>query len=192
MLCITKDLIKHQSSVYIKLNDQTVLFQAIQFSVSKQFSSIWPIDRILSGATPPGSSGPRSNSNIGVLRIPQSSSITEASPSHCLVSYPGHSLGKSYSFAKMELVYSAVPANWAIYEVQNYFLMFLIHIKVSWLTIVESDPKVPFTIPTTTRCKRRCYFFPWIAPLTLDPYLILMSVCRINKRTVEGNNTQQQ
>ena len=31
--------------------------------------------------------------NEGVLRIPQSSSITKTSPSDCLVLYPGHSLG---------------------------------------------------------------------------------------------------
>ena len=33
------------------LNVKTILFQAIQFSISTQFSSIWPIDRTLSGAT---------------------------------------------------------------------------------------------------------------------------------------------
>ena len=38
-------------------------------------SSIWPIDRTLSGATTPGQSGPESDGNEGVLRIPQSSSI---------------------------------------------------------------------------------------------------------------------
>ena len=41
-----------------------------------QFSSIQPIDRALSGATILDQSGPRSNGNEGVLRIPQSSSIT--------------------------------------------------------------------------------------------------------------------
>ena len=30
---------------------KTVLFQAVQFSINTQFSSIWPIDRTLSGAT---------------------------------------------------------------------------------------------------------------------------------------------
>ena len=55
--------------------------------------SIWPIDRTLSGATTPGQSGPGSDGNEGVLSIPQSSSITEALPSDCLVSYPGHYLG---------------------------------------------------------------------------------------------------
>ena len=35
------------------LNVKIVLFPAIQFSKSAQFSSIWPIDGILSGATTP-------------------------------------------------------------------------------------------------------------------------------------------
>ena len=55
-------------------------------------SSIWPIDRTLSGATTLGLSGPGSDGNEGVLCIPQSSRITGASPSDCLMSYPGHSL----------------------------------------------------------------------------------------------------
>ena len=46
----------------------------------------------LSGITTPDQSGPESNGNEGVLRIPQSSSITGTSPSDCLVSYSGHSL----------------------------------------------------------------------------------------------------
>ena len=29
------------------LNVKTILFQAIQFSISTQFSSIWPIDKTL-------------------------------------------------------------------------------------------------------------------------------------------------
>ena len=52
-------------------------------------SSIWPIDRILSGATTLGQSGPGSDGNEGVLYIPQISSITGALPSDCLVLYPG-------------------------------------------------------------------------------------------------------
>ena len=34
-------------------------------------SSVWPIDRTLSGATTPGKSEPGSNDNEGVLYIPQ-------------------------------------------------------------------------------------------------------------------------
>ena len=45
----------------------------------------------LTGTTTLGQSGPGSNGNEGVLRIPQSSR-TGASPSHGLVSFPGPSL----------------------------------------------------------------------------------------------------
>ena len=72
---------------------QTVLFPTILFSISTQFSSFWPIDKILSGVTILGQSGPGSDGNKGALCIPQSSSIIGAWPSDCLVSYPGHSLG---------------------------------------------------------------------------------------------------
>ena len=60
--------------------------------------SLWPIDMTLSGATTSGQNESRSDGNEGVLRIPQSSSITEASPSDCFVLYQGHSLGRSKSF----------------------------------------------------------------------------------------------
>ena len=43
----------------------------------------------------------------GVLRIPQSSSITRASPSDSLMSHPEHS---SYTFEEMQLVYSTALA----------------------------------------------------------------------------------
>ena len=55
-------------------------------------SSIWLLDRTLSGAITPGQSGPGNDGNEEVLRIPQSSNITGASPSDCLISYLGHSL----------------------------------------------------------------------------------------------------
>ena len=76
-------------------------------------SSIWPIDRTLSGNTIPGQSRPENNGNEGVHCIRQNSSITETSPSDCLVSYPGHSLRESYSSAQMQSVYSTAPANLA-------------------------------------------------------------------------------
>ena len=78
--------IKFQTSlifVYQQLNVKrfqidvkTVLCQTIQFSISTQFSSIWPIDRTLSDATTPGQGGPESYGNEWVLRIPQGSCIT--------------------------------------------------------------------------------------------------------------------
>ena len=70
----------------------------------------------LSGATTQGQSGPGGDVNKRVIRIPQSPSVTGASPSDCLVSYPGHTLGKSYPSAEKQLVYSTAPANWAIFN----------------------------------------------------------------------------
>ena len=38
---------------------------------------------------------------------------TGASPSDCLMSYPGHSMGESYPSAEMQSVYFTAPAKWA-------------------------------------------------------------------------------
>ena len=38
-------------------------------------------------------------------------------------------------------------------------------IKVKLATIVEGDPKVPFLIATTPRCRGGHSSIPWIAPL---------------------------
>ena len=62
-------------------------------------SSVCPINRTLSGAITLGHSGPRSDVNKRVLCVSQSSSITRASPSDCLVLYTGHS-GESFSTAQ--------------------------------------------------------------------------------------------
>ena len=64
-------------------------------------SSIWPIDRALSGVVTQGQSGPGSDGNERVLHIPQSSSITGTSQSDVLMSYPGHqSKGMSLPFCR--------------------------------------------------------------------------------------------
>ena len=38
------------------------------------------------------------------------------------------------------------------------------------------DLKALFTIAAAQRCQGGCFFFPWNTPLTLDPYLIMLSV----------------
>ena len=58
-----------------------------------QISSIQPIDRTLSGATTPDQCGPGNDGNEEEFHIPQSSCVNGTSPSDCLVSYLGHSLG---------------------------------------------------------------------------------------------------
>ena len=75
-------------------------------------SSIWPIDRTLSGSTALGNSGPGSDGNKGVLHIPQSSNITGASSSDVLESSPGQLLGEFYPSAEMQSVYSIALNDW--------------------------------------------------------------------------------
>ncbi len=76
----------NDKSMFIQINSS---FQAIQFRISTQFTTISAIDRTLSDATNPGKSGPGSNGNEGVLHISQ---IFNAgtSLSDGLMSYPGH------------------------------------------------------------------------------------------------------
>ena len=49
-------------------------------------------------------------------------------------------------------------------------------VKVNLATIVEGNPKVPFSIATTPRCRGGRYYFPGLLYFTLDPYLIMLSV----------------
>ena len=104
-------------NMYIQLNDQTVIFPTIQFSINRLYayilnvSFIWLIDRTRSGTTTQGQRGPGSDGNEGVL---QRSSITGVSPSVCLMSYPGQSLGESYPFAETQSLYCTAPDDWAV------------------------------------------------------------------------------
>ena len=62
-------------------------------------NSVWPIDRTLSGAIFPGQRGSAIVSNEGVLSIPQSSSISWASPSDFLLhKWDGLSFSNNYYY----------------------------------------------------------------------------------------------
>ena len=98
---------------YFKQFNLALVFYLYSFQISN--NSIWPIDRILLGATTLGQSGPGSDGNEGVLCILQSSCITEASPSDCLVSDPRNLFGWSLLSAEMQLVYCTAPVNWTGY-----------------------------------------------------------------------------
>ena len=77
-------------------------------------NSIWHLDRTLSDATTWRQSWPGSDDNERVFRIAQSSGITGASLSDCLVSYQEYTLGESYASAEMQSMYLTAPAEWAI------------------------------------------------------------------------------
>ena len=126
-------------------------------------SSIWPIDWALSGATTSGQSGPRSNGNEGVLFISQSSSITWASPSDCLVSYLGHSLGKSYPSAEIHLVYST-PPSW------------LGHLSLVCSSI-HFDLSLSQTFSALDRYFLGFFFSDFINFCVSEPYFVLYNDC---------------
>ena len=104
-------------------------------------SSIWPIDRNLSGAATKVQSKPGRDGNEGVLYISQSCSITGASQSDYLVSYPGHSLGESYTSAEMQSVYSIAPGNLAIYYEENNEMERMNDRKIKGINIKKSEWK---------------------------------------------------
>ena len=96
------------------------------YNISKQF--IWLIDRTLSGTATSDQSGLRSDDNKEVLCSPQ---ITGASSSDRFVSWLGHSLGKSYTSAKMQSVYSAAPADWARLQL-GIITVLIISFRLAW------------------------------------------------------------
>ena len=65
---------------------------------------------------------------VGVMAVkrysafPKDSGITRASPSDCLVSYPGHSLEESYSSAEMQSGYFTAPADLAGISFKHIYL----------------------------------------------------------------------
>ena len=63
----------------LSLAYKPIPFQVIQFSISAQFSSVWPI----SGATTPGQSESGSDGSEGVLRFPKAPALLE--PHHQIV-----------------------------------------------------------------------------------------------------------
>ena len=104
-----------------------------------RFSSIWPIDMTLSGATTLSQSGPENNANEGVLCIPQSYIISGTSPFDSLVSYSGNSLvGGCYSSTEKQSVYSTAPVNWATNnrELRDiYIYISFAEVRIPWFSL---------------------------------------------------------
>ena len=44
------------------------------------------------------------------------------------------------------------------------------------MTVIEADPKAPFSIATTPSCRGCATTFPGLLHFTLDPYFIMLSV----------------
>ena len=82
------------------ISNNSIYHKSFVFTVEMTNSSISNRDRTLLGATTLGQSGLGSDDNEEVLHILQSSSITGASPSDYLMSYPGHLLGQGLPFCE--------------------------------------------------------------------------------------------
>ena len=87
-----------------------ILF-AQSLNVKQFFCHIYDI----SGVTTSGQSGPGSNCNERMLCISEKSRA-EVSQSDCIMSYRGHSLGRSYPSIEMLLVHSTAPVDWADFK----------------------------------------------------------------------------
>ena len=89
-------------------------------------SSIWAMDRTLSGATTPGQGGAGSNDNEGVLQIPQISKA-RASLLDSLISYPGYSLSGVLPLCRDAVNVFYCPS-WVSYSIEIDLLK-IIHIQ---------------------------------------------------------------
>ena len=58
----------------------------------------------------------------------------------------------------------------------TWWLYIYIYIYVKLAILVEGDPKAPFSIAITARCKGGSTSFPSLLHFTLNPYLIMLSV----------------
>ena len=96
------------------------------------------------------------------LSLPQSFAANDAGwhlwSSCCIGMYDGLSLPQSFA---------ANDADWHLCVTLAHKLL---------ATIVEGNPKAPFSIATTPRCRGGRYSFPGLLYFTLDPYLIMLSV----------------
>ena len=60
---------------------------------------------------------------------------------------------------------------------RKYMYIYIYSVSIVKLaTGVEGDPKAPFSIATTPRCRGGRYSFPRLLHFTLDPCLIMLSV----------------
>ena len=82
--------------------------------MSTLFISIYSIDKDTIRCYHSGQECTGIYGNKGLIRIPEISSISRASPSDCLVSYPEHWLREYYASAEMHSVYFTATADFGL------------------------------------------------------------------------------
>ena len=81
--------------------------------------------------------------------------------------------GIKYHFFSLwyDLTWDWTQISRAISQISNHYA----NVRLKLTTLVEGDPKAPFSIATIPRCKEGRYSIPWIAPLYPWSYLIVLS-----------------
>ena len=129
---------------------------------------IYLMDGTQTGTANQGQSGPQSNGNVVVHSELQDWSIII---SCSLESYIRTFIRGSYLSAEVPSEYFTAPhLGKAVSQVVLFEIMFEMIVncinKVSKVgDHSQGDPKAPFSIASTPRCRGGRYSFPWIAPL---------------------------
>ena len=133
---------------------------------------IGTIDSSLSGATTPRQSGPGSDGNEGILRIPQSSSITGVSPSDCLVPYPRHSLGGVFTLCRdaIGVFYSPNRLAWLILTARQTRIIFCQEVRE-----LHSEYVHIYIFFCTGFCQIRLIFKPICLTHRYNPHMYYFS-----------------
>ena len=76
----------------------------------------------------------------------------------------------------MSLLFNQICSNERLPPNYTHTHLYISKKKVKLATIVEGNPKAPFSIATTPRCRGGRYSFPGLLYFTLDPYIIMLSV----------------
>ena len=76
------------------------------------------------------------------------------------------------SFTKNKILLSLDEKNFFNSWTKLYIYIYIV--GSSWPTVVDCDPKAPFSIASTPRCCGGYYSFSWFAPLTLNLYHKMM------------------
>ena len=105
-------------------------------------------------------------------------------------------IGESYPSAEMPSIYSIAPADcttghslWSLTPPQK-CSRFILQPQLAaphdppWPNVVEGNTKAPLSIASSPRCSGVCHFFIWIAPHTLDPYFMMLSVKQETSSTI--------
>ena len=124
--------------------------------------------RTLLGTTTMDQSGPGSEGNKGVSRIPQNFTITGISPSDCLVSYLGHSLGRGYPSAEQSVYSTATVRS---------LCSFVSHIKFLSVYFSDKDVKVLFLLVFVSLCNSTLEMKPCV-DIHHNWYLKLQSISK--------------